>query len=77
MFALTETDDVMDITVGKDAERSEAGFPTAAGDRSIKPGSCETVKERGRRRRLDFSLNSRKSRRQRRVFSELFELTTK
>ena len=54
----------MNRVVGKPAERSEAGFPTAAGGRSIAPGSSKTVAERDRRRSLDYSPNSRQSRRQ-------------
>jgi len=49
---------------GGTAERSEAGSPPAAGDRSIAlwPGSTEVVGERDRRRSLVNSPNSRLSR---------------
>ena len=53
----------MDGAVGKAAERSEAGFPTAAGGRSYVSGSSKTVTEPDRRRSLETSPNSRKSRR--------------
>jgi len=53
----------MDSAVGKAAERSEAGFPTAAGDRSIVPGSLKTVTKQDRRRFRGTSPNSRQSRR--------------
>jgi transposase len=69
MFDLTKTIDVMDIAVEKTAQRSEAGFSTAAGGRPIVPGSQKTDTERGRRRPVDFSPNSRKSRSQPRVAS--------
>jgi transposase len=53
----------MGPAVGKAAERSEAGFPTAAGDRSIVPRSRKTVTKRDRRRLSGTSPNSRQSRR--------------
>jgi len=59
----------MDIAVGKAAERSEAGFPTAAGDRSIVPGSSKTVTKQDRRRSLETSPNSRQSRSRRNAVS--------
>lgn len=62
MFDLSKTDDVMESAVGKAAERSEAGFPTAAGDRSIVSGSSKTATEQDRRRSLDINPNSRQSR---------------
>jgi transposase len=62
MFDLPDTDGVMDIAVGKTAERSEAGFPTAAGDRSIVTRSQETATEQDRRQPVDSNPNSRKSR---------------
>jgi len=49
--------------VGKLAERSEARFPTAAGDRSFNPRSNKTAKKPDRRRFHEISPNSRKSRR--------------
>lgn len=52
----------MDTAVGKAAERSEAGFPTAAGDRSNVSGSFETATEQDRRRFLETSPNSCQSR---------------
>jgi transposase len=55
----------MGRAVGKAAERSEAGFPTAAGDRSIVTRSRKTVTKRDRRRLLGMSPNSRQSRPQR------------
>src|SRR6478672_2228875 len=55
--------DVMERAVGKAAERSEAGFPTAAGDRSIVSGSSKTVTKQDRRRSYGTSPNSRQSRR--------------
>ena len=48
---------------GKAAERSEAGFPPTAGDRSIVPGPVEAVTKRDRRRSRGTSPNSRQSRR--------------
>jgi transposase len=53
----------MEHAVGKAAERSEAGFPTAAGDRSIVSGSRKTVTKLDRRRFRGTSPNSRQSRR--------------
>jgi transposase len=53
----------MDSAVGKAAQRSEAGFPTAAGGRPIVPGPSKAVTKRGRRRLLEVSPNSRRSRR--------------
>jgi transposase len=53
----------MEHAVGKAAERSEAGFPSAAGDRSIVTGSSQTATKRDRRRPLGKSPNSRQSRR--------------
>jgi len=53
----------MGTAVGKAAERSEAGFPTAAGDRSIVPRSRKTVTKLDRRRLSGTSPNSRQSRR--------------
>lgn len=52
----------MELAVEKAAERSEAGFSTAAGGRPIAPGSNKTVPELGRRRVLKPSPNSRRSR---------------
>lgn len=52
----------MDIAVGKAAERSGAGFPTAAGGRSNVSGSSKTVTEQDRRRSVETSPNSRQSR---------------
>jgi len=52
----------MDIAVDKAAKRSGAGLSTAAGDRSISPGSSKTVLKRDRRRSLDLNPNSRQSR---------------
>jgi transposase len=69
MLDLSETIDVMDIAVGKTAQRSEAGFSTAAGGSPIVTGSKKTATEQGRRRPVDFSPNSRKSRAQPRVAS--------
>jgi hypothetical protein len=51
----------MGTAVGKAAERSEAGFPTAAGNRSV-PRSHKTVTKRDRRRLSGTSPNSRQSR---------------
>jgi len=62
MFIPSETDSVMEIAVGEAAKRSEAGFPTAAGGRSIAPGPTEAVAEQDRRRSLEISPNSRQSR---------------
>jgi transposase len=53
----------MDSAVGKAAERSEAGFPTAAGDRSIVSRSAKAATEQDRRRSLGTNPNSRQSRR--------------
>ena len=53
----------MGTAVGKAAERSEAGFPTAAGDRSIVTRSRKTVTKHDRRRLSGTSPNSRQSRR--------------
>jgi transposase len=48
--------------VGKPAERSEAGFPTAASDRSRMPGPREAVTEQDRRWFFGMIPNSRQSR---------------
>jgi transposase len=53
----------METAVGKLAERSEARFSTAAGDRSSALRSNKTVGELDRRRSHEISPNSRKSRR--------------
>src|ERR1700689_2452661 len=63
MLASSKTEDVMGTAVGKAAERSEAGFPTAAGDRSIVSRSHKTVTKQDRRRLCGTSPNSRQSRR--------------
>lgn len=52
----------MDGAVGKPAQRSGAGFPTAAGGRPIVSGSSKTDTEQGRHRPVDLNPNSRKSR---------------
>ena len=52
----------MGLAVGKAAERSGAGFPTAAGGRSVASGSRQTVAEQDRRRLCGISPNSRQSR---------------
>jgi transposase len=52
----------MESVVGKAAERSEAGFPTTAGDRSIVSGPCEAVTKPDRRQSRGTSPNSRQSR---------------
>jgi transposase len=54
----------METAVGKLAKRSEARFPTAAGDRSSALRSAKTAGEPDRRRSHEISPNSRKSRRQ-------------
>ena len=69
MFDLSGTDGVMDIAVGKPAERSGAGFPTVAGGRSIASGSSKAVAERDCRRSFGTSPNSRQSRLRRHVAS--------
>lgn len=48
------------------AERSEAGPARAAGDRSMSPGAAQSVGERDRRRSVETSPNSRRSRSPRR-----------
>ena len=53
----------MDLAVGKAAQRSGAGFPTAAGGRSYVSGSSKTVTEQDRRRSVETNPNSRQSRR--------------
>ena len=53
----------MEAVVGKAAERSAAGFPITAGDRSIVPGPNEAVTKRDRRQSRGTSPNSRQSRR--------------
>lgn len=52
----------MEPAAGKAAERSGAGFPAAAGGRSVVPRSLETVTERDRRRPRGKNPNSRQSR---------------
>lgn len=52
----------MERAVGKPAQRSGAGFPTAAGGRSFAPGSCEAVGEPDPHRCDGTSPNSRQSR---------------
>ena len=69
MFKLSETDDVMETALGKAAQRSEAGFPRAAGGRSIASGSSKTVAEQDRHRSFGMSPNSRQSRSRRHVAS--------
>jgi len=53
----------MEAVGGKAAERSEAGFPPTAGDRSMVSGSFEAVTKRDRRQSRGTSPNSRQSRR--------------
>jgi transposase len=53
----------MEVVVGKAAERSEAGFPTTTGDRSIVPGPSKAVTKHDRRQSRGPSPNSRQSRR--------------
>ena len=50
MFDESGTDGVMETVVGKAAKRSEAGFTTTSGGRSIATRSFETVTKLDRRR---------------------------
>ena len=62
MLKSTQLVGQMETAVGKLAKRSEARFPTAAGDRSNALRSSETVPEQDRRRLNGTSPNGRQSR---------------